>query len=56
MVPGVLNLNMMGNEKGFLKPEEVKYLAFEGGGGKGNAFLGAVKGLEEEGVLKDKNG
>ncbi|NLB23812.1 MAG: hypothetical protein GX762_01390 [Bacteroidales bacterium] len=47
---------MMGNEKGFLKPEEVKYLAFEGGGGKGNAFLGAVKGLEEEGVLKYKNG
>ena len=35
-----------------LKPEDVRHLVFEGGGGKGNAFLGAVKALESLGVLR----
>ena len=29
-----------------LTPDEVQYLAFEGGGGKGVAFLGAIRALE----------
>lgn len=32
-------------------PRDVKYLAFEGGGGKGVAYLGAVRALEQLGVL-----
>ena len=31
--------------------EKVKFLAFEGGGGKGIAFLGALAALEEIGIL-----
>jgi predicted acylesterase/phospholipase RssA len=34
-----------------LKPSEVKYLVFEGGGGKGFAYLGALRALEEMKVL-----
>lgn len=30
---------------------KIKYLAFEGGGGKGVAYLGAIEALEEKGVL-----
>ncbi len=40
--------------------EDVRYLIFEGGGGKGVAYLGAVKALEELGILsyfeKEVNG
>jgi NTE family protein len=32
-------------------PKDVHYLALEGGGGKGVAFLGAIQALEELGVL-----
>lgn len=32
-------------------PKEVEYLAFEGGGGKGIAFVGALEALEEREVL-----
>jgi len=39
-----------------LLPEEIFYLAFEGGGGKGLAFLGALQVLEERGVLKQVKG
>jgi len=35
--------------------EKVKFLAFEGGGGKGIAFLGALAALEEVGVLGETN-
>ncbi|MBD3270852.1 alpha/beta hydrolase, partial [Candidatus Peregrinibacteria bacterium] len=28
-----------------LKPEDVKYISLEGGGGKGNAFIGALEAL-----------
>lgn len=35
-----------------LAREDVRYLAFEGGGGKGFAFLGALKALEEESILR----
>jgi NTE family protein len=31
--------------------DKIKYLAFEGGGGKGVAYLGAIEALEEKGVL-----
>jgi NTE family protein len=34
-----------------LAPGEIKYLALEGGGGKGFAYLGALQILEEQGVL-----
>ncbi|MFW9929638.1 MAG: patatin-like phospholipase family protein [Candidatus Thorarchaeota archaeon] len=34
-----------------LKKEEVKYLALEGGGGKGITYLGAIKALETLGIL-----
>jgi predicted acylesterase/phospholipase RssA len=33
------------------RPEEVRYLSFEGGGGKGVAYLGAIKALEDYKVL-----
>jgi predicted acylesterase/phospholipase RssA len=33
------------------QPKDISYLAFEGGGGKGVAYLGAVMALEELGVL-----
>lgn len=56
MVIGIQNHNAMPNEIGLLKPDEIEYLAFEGGGGKGNAFLGAVLGLEKEGVLQYQEG
>ena len=40
--------------------EDVRYLIFEGGGGKGVAYLGAVQALEELGILsyfeKEVNG
>jgi predicted acylesterase/phospholipase RssA len=32
-------------------PRQVEYLALEGGGGKGVAYLGAIRALEEVGVL-----
>lgn len=38
-----------------LKKEQVKYLAFEGGGGKGVAFIGALQALEEAGVIRHTN-
>lgn len=34
-----------------LKPEEIRFLALEGGGGKGFAFLGAVQVLEDKQVM-----
>lgn len=34
---------------------KIKYLAFEGGGGKGIAYLGAIEALEEKGVLPISN-
>lgn len=33
------------------KPQDIAYLAFEGGGGKGVTYVGALKALEELGVL-----
>jgi predicted acylesterase/phospholipase RssA len=35
-----------------LTPREIKYIVFEGGGGKGFAYLGALRALEKLGVLK----
>lgn len=35
-----------------LNPEEVKYLVFEGGGGKGFAYLGALRALQDKQILK----
>lgn len=32
-------------------PTDIRYLAFEGGGGKGVTYLGAIKALEDQGVL-----
>lgn len=43
-------------QKGKLKPGEVKYLAFEGGGGKGFAYLGAIEVLEKLNVLQNVEG
>lgn len=34
-----------------MKREDINYLAFEGGGGKGAAYLGAVVALEDLGIL-----
>jgi len=34
-----------------IKPEDVHYLAFEGGGGKGVTYLGAIMALEDLKVL-----
>lgn len=39
-----------------LKPDDVEYLALEGGGGKGFAFVGAVGVLEELGVMDHVKG
>lgn len=39
-----------------IKISDVKYLSFEGGGGKGNAFLGAIKGLEKLQLLRFNQG
>lgn len=39
-----------------LESNAVKYLALEGGGGKGFAFLGAIKALEKLGVIKYERG
>lgn len=36
-------------------PKQVKYIALEGGGGKGFAYLGAILALEELGILPIKN-
>jgi predicted acylesterase/phospholipase RssA len=36
---------------GPLAPRDIDYLALEGGGGKGVAFLGAIEALQEKGVL-----
>lgn len=48
----------MAYESGHLRPEEVKYLALEGGGGKGFAYLGAIAALESKslGVLDHVEG
>src|SRR5438105_14430917 len=35
-----------------LRPAEIKYLAFEGGGGKGFAYVGALEELEERKILE----
>jgi len=37
-----------------LKPRDVNYLAFEGGGGKGVTFLGVIQTLESHGILPIK--
>jgi predicted acylesterase/phospholipase RssA len=37
------------------KKSDIKYLSFEGGGGKGNAYVGAVASLEQQGILKFVN-
>jgi len=34
-----------------LKAKDVRYIVFEGGGGKGAAYLGALRGLQEAGAL-----
>lgn len=39
-----------------LRPEEVKYLALEGGGGKGFAYLGAIELLDERKILEQIEG
>ncbi|MFD9905105.1 patatin-like phospholipase family protein [Streptomyces sp. NPDC059063] len=39
-----------------LRPEDVRYLALEGGGGKGHAYLGAIEALEELGVMNQVKG
>jgi predicted acylesterase/phospholipase RssA len=39
-----------------LKPSDIKYLALEGGGGKGFAYLGALEILEAQGVLNHIDG
>lgn len=39
-----------------LRPEQVRFLAFEGGGGKGLAYVGAVRALECLGVLRFSGG
>jgi predicted acylesterase/phospholipase RssA len=38
-----------------MKKDDIKYIALEGGGGKGNAFYGAVKALEDEKILQFQN-
>lgn len=35
--------------------EDIEYLAFEGGGGCGNAFIGAIKALEDMKVIQYEN-
>jgi NTE family protein len=35
-----------------LRPDQIKYLAFEGGGGKGFAYIGALEELEDKKVLE----
>ena len=37
---------------GPLRKEQIYYLVFEGGGGKGFAYLGAIHALEEQGILQ----
>jgi NTE family protein len=37
---------------GPLAPEDIDFLALEGGGGKGVAFLGAIQALQDKGVLR----
>ena len=39
-----------------LKPDEIRYLALEGGGGKGFAYLGAIEVLEKCGVMAHLDG
>src|SRR5947208_13030581 len=39
-----------------LKPDDVEYIAMEGGGGKGFAYVGAVQVLEKLGVLQHVKG
>jgi len=34
-----------------INPKSIEYLVFEGGGGKGNAYLGAIQALQEVNVL-----
>lgn len=36
-----------------IRAEDVKYLVFEGGGGKGFAFVGAVEELERRGIIEN---
>lgn len=42
-------------EKKKLTPDEVQYISFEGGGGKGNTFIGAIEALEERNVIRFKD-
>jgi NTE family protein len=37
---------------GPLRPSQIRYLSFEGGGGRGFAYLGALEALEQLGVLR----
>jgi predicted acylesterase/phospholipase RssA len=39
-----------------MRPEDITYLAFEGGGGKGYAYLGALKVLQEAKILERVRG
>jgi predicted acylesterase/phospholipase RssA len=39
-----------------LKPEQIRYLVFEGGGGKGFAYLGAIQVLERLKVMENIKG
>ncbi|WP_024831291.1 patatin-like phospholipase family protein [Ruminiclostridium josui] len=38
-----------------IEKEEIEYLALEGGGGRGNAFIGAIKALEDMKVIQHEN-
>ncbi|MBQ0850332.1 patatin-like phospholipase family protein [Streptomyces sp. BH-SS-21] len=42
--------------KGALRREDIRYLAMEGGGGKGHAYLGAVRALEDLHVMPQVRG
>ena len=52
--PKIVTLDVTGQQP--LKKGEVTHLALEGGGGKGLAYLGAVRALEEIGVLSNLQG
>ncbi|MCB0614763.1 MAG: patatin-like phospholipase family protein [Phaeodactylibacter sp.] len=45
----------MAKDERLLTPEEVEYIAFEGGGGKGNAYLGAIKAIWEMILTKENS-
>ncbi len=46
-----MNENLEETEANLIDSKSINYLVFEGGGGKGNAYLGAIQVLEEVNVL-----